>query len=95
MRDEKGLLVYDDEFRRRFMTPKKIALCDEFVRKTGILIEQYERGEISKQEYDSLVEELDAERTAAYEQLYDEEFSKRSADTEEKNFFASSNFATA
>ena len=95
MRDEKGLLVYDDEFRRRFMTPKKIALCDEFVRKTGILIEQYERGEISKQEYDSLVEELEAERIAACERLYDEEFSKRSADTEEKNFFAPSNFSTA
>ena len=95
MRDEKGLLVYDDEFRRKFMTPKEITLSDEFVRKTGILIERYERGEISKQEYDTLVEELDAEHTAACERLYDEEFNNRSADKKEKNFFAPSNFATA
>ena len=95
MRDEKGLLVYDDEFRRKFMTPKEIALNNEFVQKTGILIEQYERGEISKQKYDRLVEELDTEHTAAYERLYDEEFGKRSADKEEKNFFVPSNFATA
>lgn len=95
MRDEKGLLVYDDEFRRKFMTPKEIALNDEFVQKTGILIEQYERGEISKQKYDSLVEELDTEHTAAYERLYDEEFSNQETDSEEENFSASPNFITA
>lgn len=95
MRDEKGLLVYDDEFRRRFMTPKEIALNDEFVRKTGILIEQYEHGEISDKEYEYLVEELDDEHTKALRRLYDEEFGKRSANTEEKKFFVPSNFATA
>ena len=95
MRDEKGLLVYDDEFRRRFMTAKEIALSDEFVKKTGILIEKYERGEISKQEYDYLVEKLDDEHTAAYERLYDEEFGNKSTETDREKFFASPNFASA
>ncbi len=32
-RNEKGLLVYDDEFRRKLMTPKEIAISNEFVKK--------------------------------------------------------------
>lgn len=95
MRDENGLLIYDDEFRRKFMTPREIALSDEFVKKTTVLIEQYERGEISKQEYDRLVEELDAEHTAACERLYDEEFGTRSATDDDENFFTPPIFANA
>lgn len=95
MRDENGLLIYDDEFRRKFMTPREIALSDEFVKKTTVLIEQYECGEISKQEYDRLVEELDAEHTAACERLYDEEFGTRSAIDDDENFFTPPIFANA
>ena len=94
MRNEKELLLYDDKFRRRFMTPKEIALSDEFVKKTAILIERYERGEISKQEYDRLVEELDDEHTEACSQLYDEEFGKQST-TDDEKFLMPQSFATA
>ena len=93
MRDENGLLVYDEAFRRRLMTPKEIALSDDFVKKTSILIAQYERGEISKEEYNRLIEELTAKQTKAYGQLYDEEFVDKSV-CEEK-FFTPPNFATA
>ena len=95
MRDENGLLIYDDEFRRKFMTPSEISLSDEFVKKTTNLVDRYERGEISKQEYTRLVEELDAERTAACERLYDEEFGTHSASDDDENFFAPQIFANA
>ena len=94
MRDEKELLLYDDKFRRRFMTPKEIALSDEFVKKTTILIERYERREISKQEYDRLVEELDDEHTEACSRLYDEEFGTQST-TDDEKFLMPHSFATA
>ena len=93
-RDERGLLLYDDEFRRRLMTPKEIALSDEFVKKTAILIERYERREISKQEYDRLVEELDDEHTEACSRLYDEEFGTQST-TDDEKFLMPHSFATA
>ena len=93
-RDERGLLLYDDEFRRRLMTPKEIALSDEFVKKTAILIERYERREISKQEYDRLVEELDDEHTEACSRLYYEEFGTQST-TDDEKFLMPQSFATA
>ena len=88
MRNEQGLLIYDDEFRRQFMSPKKIALNDAWVKKHGELIDAKDRGEISAQEYNRLVEELDDEHTAACEKLYNEEFGDNSANTDAEDFFA-------
>ncbi|MBR3747893.1 MAG: hypothetical protein IKP64_09105 [Selenomonadaceae bacterium] len=93
MRNKQGLLIYDDEFRRRFMSPKKIALNNAWVKKHSELIDAKDRGEISVQEYDRLVEELDDEHTAACEKLYDEEFGDNSANDED--FFSPPMFANA
>lgn len=95
MRDEKGLLVYDDEFRHRFMTSKEISESDKWVKKHSELIAAKERGEITKQEYEILCDDLDVEHEKELSRIYDEDFGKRSANTEEKIFFAPPNFATA
>ena len=94
-RDERGLLMYDPVKARSLFTDAENALCDEFVRKTGILIEQYERGEISEEEYDRLSEELDAEHTEACSRLYDEEHDIKSENVDEEKFFAPPQFAIA
>lgn len=94
-RNEKGLLVYDDEFRRKLMTPKEIAISNEFVKKISSLIEKYEQGEISKDEYNRLVEETNNEKLVAYSRLYDKEFGNRSENVVEKNLLMTPNFATA
>lgn len=94
MRNEQGLLIYDDKFRRRFMSPKRIALNDAWVKKHGELINAKDRGEISAQEYDRLVEELDDEHTKACERLYNEEFGNSANDDDEK-FFVPPMFANA
>ena len=93
MRNEKGLLVYDDEFRHRFMTSEEIALNDEWVKKHATLIKAKERGEISKQEYDRLVEELDAEHDDERRQLRNKKFA--AADIDDEKFFVSPIFANA
>lgn len=95
MRNAKGLLVYDDEFRRKLMTPKEIAISNEFVKKISSLIEKYEQGEISKDEYNRLVEETNNEKLVAYSRLYDKEFGNRSENVVEKNLLMTPNFATA
>ena len=94
-RNEKGLLVYDDEFRRKLMTPKEIAISNEFVKKISSLIEKYEQGKISKDEYNRLVEETNNEKLVAYSRLYDKEFGKRSENVVEKKLLMTPNFATA
>lgn len=95
MRDENGLLVYDREYYRSLCTEKENAIDDEYMKKFLELFDKRDRGEISQEECTRLYEELDAEHTAACEQLYDEEFGKQSKNAYDENFFASPNVATA
>lgn len=74
LRDERGLLVYNREAVRNFCTEKENALDDEYMEKFLELFSKRERGEISDEEYKSLVEEMDNEWLEASERLYDEEF---------------------
>ncbi len=94
MRDERGLLVYDDEFRRRLMTPKEIATSDKWVKKHSDLISAKDSGDINEQEYERLCNELDAEHEEELSRIYDEDFGTQSA-TDNEKFFAPQNFATA
>ena len=94
MRNEKGLLVYDDDFRRRFMTPKEIELNDDWVKKHGALIDAKERNEISAQEYERLCDKLDAEHDAERKRLRDKKFADVT-NTDAKNFFTPPIFANA
>lgn len=87
-------LIRWSDIRDELMTPREIALSNEFVKRTGILIEQHERGEISDGEYERLLKELDDEHTSACERLYDEEFGDQST-TDAEKFFAPPNFAIA
>ena len=95
MRNEKGLLVYDREEFRSFCTERENALNDEYMEKFRVLFSKYDRGEISKDEYEHLAEELDDEHTAACEKLYDEEFGDATANTDDEKFFAPPMFAHA
>lgn len=88
MRNEKGLLVYDDDFRRRFMTPTEIAVNDDWVKQHGALIDAKERNEISAQEYERLCDKLDAEHDAERNRIRDKKFGNRSANVDSEDFFA-------
>lgn len=94
-RNEQGLLVYDREAVRNFLTEKENALDDEYMEKFRVLIDKRDRGEISHDECNRLAEELDDEHTAACERLYDEEFGTQSEEIPEEKFSALPNFATA
>ena len=93
MRNEKGLLVYDDEFRRRFMTPQEIALNDEWVKSHGALINAKERGEISVQEYEQLCNQLDAQHDDERNRLRKKKFTV--ANNDDEKFFVPPIFANA
>ncbi|MBR2518820.1 MAG: hypothetical protein IKE46_03410 [Selenomonadaceae bacterium] len=86
-RNEQGLLVFDKEAVRNFCTEKENALDDEYMEKFRVLFDKRDRGEISQEEYERLVEELDDEHTAACERLYDEEFGN-AANTDAEDFLA-------
>ena len=74
MRDEKGLLLYDDEFRRKFLTPKEIAASDNRTKKHHELITAKDNGDITEQEYNHLCDELDAKHEEELSRIYDEDF---------------------
>ena len=95
IRDERGLLVYDSEHVRSFFTEKENALADEYMEKFRVLFDRRDRGEISKEEYERLAEELDDEHTEACSRLYDEEFGTQSAEPTDEKFFVPSSFAMA
>ena len=95
MRDEKGLLVYDDEFRRRFMTPKEIAEGDKWVKNHSALIDAKERGELTEQKYERLCNELDTKHAEELSRIYDEDFGSKSRSTDKETFFAQPHFAIA
>ena len=93
-RNEQGLLVYDKEAVRDFLTEKENALDDEYMKKFLELFDRRDRGEISQEECNRLYEELDDKHTAACERLYDEEFGN-AANTDAEDFFAPPMFANA
>ncbi|MBQ3335804.1 MAG: hypothetical protein IJG80_00175 [Selenomonadaceae bacterium] len=95
MRDEKGLLVYDDEFRRRFLTAKEIAASDKWTKKHHELITAKDNGDITEQEYNYLCDELDAKHEEELSRIYDEDFGKQSIKYTEEKFFTTPNVATA
>ncbi len=88
MRDERGLLVYDDEFRRRLMTPKEIATSDKWVKKHSDLILAKDSGDINEQEYERLCNELDAEHEEELSRIYDEDFGNNTKKIDDEKFFA-------
>ena len=94
-RNEQGLWVYDDEFRRRLMTPKEISESDSWVKKHSELIAAKKRGEISKEEYEFLCNELDSEHEKNLDRIYDEDFGSKKQSTLEKSFSVAPHFATA
>lgn len=94
-RNEQGLLVYDEGFRRRFMTPKEIAESDRWVEKHSELIATKKRGEISKEEYEFLCNELDSEHEKNLSRIYDEDFGIKEQNAVEKSFSMAPHFATA
>lgn len=95
VRDERGFLVFNREHVRSFFTDKENALDDEYMEKFRQLFDRRDKGEISKEEYERLAEELDDEHTAACERLYDEEFSTQPATDDEEKFIGTPDFATA
>ena len=94
-RNEQGLLVYDREAVRNFLTEKENALEDEFMEKFREIFDRRDRGEISQEECNRLYEDLDSKYTAACERLYDEEFGTQLEDSPEEKFFTPPSFATA
>ena len=95
MRDANGFLVYDDEFRRRFMTPREIAASDKWVKKHSSLITAKEHKKISEEEYERLCNKLDAEHEEELSQIYDEDFGSQTKKAEDENFFTGMIFANA
>ena len=94
-RNEQGLLVYDDEFRRRLMTPKEISESDSWVKKHSDLIAAKKCGEISKEEYEFLCNELDSEHEKNLSHIYDEDFGSKKQKAAKEDFPMTPHFVMA
>lgn len=59
-RDKNGFVIFDDDFRREFMTPEELALSDKHTEELKQLLAKRDSGEISAQVYNKLSQKLDA-----------------------------------